>query len=176
MKDAKDAKKKIVKANKISEELKSCIEDRKREEIKRLLDEGEAVNLAKRFQSIIDEARTLLDLMDLEDAIIKAMKTAVEANDEEAFEEQIEKAKTAGCDQRVFDEADTLKETLAKRKALAGKIAEALEADEQDRDLIEALVAEAKDMGIGSHSKVQQAEQVLHREKMLKETKKALKK
>jgi myosin heavy subunit len=184
--EGKAAADKIVRQNEIAEELKKKIKKRARDDIKPLLEEGEGINLAKRYSEVIEKAQALLKLMEVEDAAIKALQTAVDANDEEAFDEEVAKAKAAGCDQRVFDEADALRKTLDERKALVAKIAETLEADAEDteggeaaaerKELLAALVEEAGKLGLEQNSKVQQASQALNREKLTKEAKKALKK
>jgi len=186
VKEGKAAADKIVKQNELAEDLKKRIKKRDRDAIRGLLEEGEKINLAKRYSSIIEQATELLKLMELEDAIIKEIQTALDNNDEEALDEQVSKAKAAGCDNRVFEEADGVRTKLKERKALINKIAETLEEDANDteggeeaaarKDLLQALINEATAMGLGSNSKVQQAEQALNRERLTKETKKALKK
>ena len=174
--EAKALKKKLVKQNKAAEALVEATKNRDRDAIKATLAESEALGLPKRFAKELKKAAAVADLMDLEDAIIAALDAAFAANDDEALEEQAAKAEAAGCGPHVAAHAEAHRATQRGRKAIVAKLSEALEAEEQDKDLVQALIDEAEAAGCGDHSKVQQAKQVIEREKKTKETRKALKK
>jgi myosin-7 len=174
--EAKALKKKLVKQNKAAETMEEATKNRDRDALKALLAEAESLGLAKRFAKQVKAATAVVDLMDLEDQLCKALDAAFAANDDEAFEEAAKKAEDAGCAPHVGELAETHRATQRNRRAIISKIGEALEAEEQDKDLIQALIDEAAAAGIESNSKVQQAQQVLEREKKTKDTRKALKK
>ena len=75
---ARDAKKRIAKQNKAATALKKAVEGRSREEVKAALVVGEELNLAKRFEDIVESATKLLELMDKEDALVKQMTSCAE--------------------------------------------------------------------------------------------------
>ena len=174
--EAKALKKKLVKQNKAAEELKAAISARDRDAMKALLADAEALGMGKRFGKEVEKATKLVELMNLEDSTILSLDAALDAGDEDAFEEIVAKAKAAGCAKHVFEHAEKLRDVIKASKAIIGKLAELLEQADADKDVLQALVDEAVAKKLESNSKVQQAQQVLERDRKTKETRKALKK
>jgi hypothetical protein len=150
--EAKALKKKLVKQNKAAESMEAATAARDRDALKALLAEAEALGLAKRFSKQLKAATAVVDLMDLEDQLCKALDAAFAAGDDEAFEEAAAKAEAAGCAPHVAELAEGHRATQRNRRAIISKISEALEAEEQDKDLIQALIDEAVSAGCEGNS------------------------
>lgn len=174
--NARQAKVRIVQQNECAAALQAAIGKRDRANIVALLEKGEGLNLAKRFESAMDAGRKLVELMDLEEACVKAIRKAAANNDAEVVDAQEAKARAAGAAAFVFEEAAAARKAISERKEYMDKLTAALEADEKDRELLEQLIAQAEAMGIGGNAKVEQARQTVERERLLKDARKALRK
>jgi myosin heavy subunit len=173
---AKDAKKKIKRSAECAAALTEAVGARALAELRRLLDEAEALNLEKRFGALVADARALLAVLAFEEDLVRALKGVLDASDEDALGELERRADEAGVGAKARKALAAARATLADRKKLLRKIDEAIKADPVDGDLVTALLEEAAAVGLDKAAKVAEAHSVLAREKSLRETKKALKK
>ena len=172
---ARDAKKRINKQNKAAAALEAAIDARERGPVVDGIAKAEELGCGKRFEELIARGAALIVLLDLEESLIKEFKKLGERDDEEGLDAAEARAKAADCSPAVFKACDKARAVIDGRKDFISRLNDALEADEKDKDLIAALLEEAKERGI-ANAKTEQANNVLNREKQLKETKKALKK
>jgi hypothetical protein len=175
VKNARDAKKKIVKQNAAADSLRAAIDSRVRDDIQKALSAGEALDIGKRFSEVIDRASKLIELIDQEDNLLKSLKKFVENDDEEGLDAQIEKARSLGAGDKVFAKAEEAKRQIAERKEIVRKLTEATENASTDKEMLQVLLDEAASMGIKG-GKIEAAQNALNRDKVQKDARKALKK
>jgi hypothetical protein len=182
---------------------------------------GEELNIAVRFGDLVARAGKKIEDMNAEEALQKAMRAAVEAGDEEALTDAVEKAKAMGASADTLKAADKASHEMEGRKEVVKKLQRLLDDEDRDREALQvrrgwraaggvngtqvgaaaasrcvrpphlcyptlppptaptpspqAALDEARELGL-SGAKVEQAENLLGREKQLKEVRKALRK
>ena len=137
---------------------------------------GEELNLAVRFADLVDRAGKTLERIEQEEALAARFKALVEADDEEGLAEAVEKAKgLGGHSDELMKAAAKAEAAMEQRKDIGKKLQRLLDDEDRDREALQAALDEAKELGI-TGAKVEQAQNMLGREKHLKEVRKALKK
>jgi len=171
---ARDAKKRIVKQNKAAAALEAAIEAREKGGLKSALAAGEELNLAMRFSAVVESATKLIELLEKEEAMMKQIQQLAEADDEEGLDDALDKAKSQEMGPEVMEAGERARAEIEGRKEFNRKLQRVLDDDDRDKDALTAMLEEARELGI-KNSKVEQAEQIIVREKQTKEAKKALK-
>ena len=173
---ARDDKKRIVKQNKCAAALGAAIEKRRKEEVKALLAEAEELNVRVRFEEVITKGARLLEVMDVEANLGKALEKCVAADDEEELDATAAKALAACPDSDEIEaKIAAAREALKKRQAFVRKLVDAMDADPVDKEALQALIDEAGELKIRG-AKVDAAVALLNRDRAQKEGKKLLKK
>jgi len=126
VKAAKESKKRIKRQNEVATALEGAVGARDKAALAPLCEEAEALNMEKRFGPLVAAAKALLELLVAEGQILKAIKAAMAATDEEALEEQRRRAEAVGAGAEVKKALKNAARALTERAALLAKLREAL--------------------------------------------------
>ena len=136
VKKAREDKKKIAKQNKLADKLAAATKERKKDTLLVLLSEAEDLNLRVRFEDAVKAAQRVVDIMNIEENLSKALQKCVLADDEDALNDTAEKAQSMGGSDEITAKIEAAREDLAKRRVFIRKLTDAMDADPVDKDLL----------------------------------------
>ena len=136
VKKAREDKKKIAKQNKLADKLQAATKERKKDTLLVLLSEAEDLNLRVRFEDVVKAAQRVVDIMNIEENLSKALQKCVLADDEDALNDTAEKAQAMGGSDEITAKIEAAREDLAKRRVFIRKLTDAMDADPVDKDLL----------------------------------------
>ena len=136
VKKAREDTKKIAKQNKLADKLAAATKERKKDTLLVLLSEAEDLNLRVRFEDAVKAAQRVVDIMNIEENLSKALQKCVLADDEDALNDTAEKAQSMGGSDEITAKIEAAREDLAKRRVFIRKLTDAMDADPVDKDLL----------------------------------------
>lgn len=165
-------KARVQRQNEVAEELTKALEEKNNEKVVQLMEEVPTLNFGQRFTDLFAEASVVVKQWEAESVYINAIDAALKNNDAEEFEAAV--AKVDMESERISAAIEDGRALLKRRQDVLSALSKLLEDASLDADVLAALVEEAESIGLNEHARVQQAHNMLNREKNIKETRRAL--